>query len=399
MSDTNENTPVNETSTPEENLQGQGGTMSFDAASSIAQAFDKLQIKGIDDAPATETTENQAAEVEKTEAAPAREVPTSDEFSKMRRSKGASEKPSEADSDELPKEADSLRKWAVNTRKDWKQEKSRREELEAKVAELERNSSAGDPEEVTRLRQMNEEYERELQVSRVEATKEFKEAVVAPMAQIRESVGAIAAKYEVPERELFEAFSESDPSVRADKLSDIAAGMNDRDKFSLYELEQKFSRVQATREKVVNNAKLALEKIDAHRQEQAKTQQEAYAKNYVSTLDKIWGEVQEALPFFKKVDGDDTWNTELDEAQNFARGLNVDSMNEDGKARIAIRAAMMPVIYKQMEQLYNHVKETEKALSKYQTATPKAGGGTSPSAAPKEEFEGFLEAISAKLNA
>jgi len=397
MSDTNENTPVNETSQLEENLQGQGGTMSFDAASSIAQAFDKLQING-SDSPA-EPSET-PAEVEKTEAAPAREVPTSDEFSKIRqRSKGALEKPSEIESDEMPKEADSLRKWAVNTRKDWKQEKSRREELEAKVAELEKNSNAGDPEEVTRLRQMNEEYERELQVSRVEATKEFKEAVVAPMAQIRESVGAIAAKYEVPERELFEAFSESDPSVRADKLSDIAAGMNDRDKFSLYELEQKFTRVQATREKVVNNAKLALEKIDAHRQEQAKTQQEVYAKNYVSTLDKIWGEVQEALPFFKKVDGDDTWNTELDEAQNFARGLNVDSMNEDGKARIAIRAAMMPVIYKQMEQLYNHVKETEKALSKYQTATPKAGGGTSPSAAPKEEFEGFLEAISAKLNA
>lgn len=393
MSDTNENTQ-NENATADENLQGSGGTMSFDAASSIAQAFDKLQTGGEDAPPPVDPVK---VEEQKTEAAPAKEMPTADEFSKMRQRKA--DKPSETDSDEMPKEADSLRKWAVNTRKDWKQEKSRREELEAKVAELEKNRSVGDPEEVTRLRQMNEEYERELQVSRVEATKEFKEAVVAPMAQIRDSVGAIAAKYEVPERELFEAFSEADPSTRADKLSDIAAGMNDRDKFSLYELEQKFSRVQATREKVVNNAKLALEKIDAHRQEQAKTQQEAYAKNYGSTLDKIWGEVQEALPFFKKVDGDDGWNNELDEAQNFAKGLNVDSMNEDGKARIAIRAAMMPVVYRQMEQLYNHVKETEKALSKYQTATPKAGGGTSPSAAPKEEFEGFLEAISAKLNA
>ena len=42
MSDTNENTPANETSA--ENLQGNGGMMSFDAASGIAEAFEKLQI-------------------------------------------------------------------------------------------------------------------------------------------------------------------------------------------------------------------------------------------------------------------------------------------------------------------------------------------------------------------
>ena len=403
MTDTNDSTPANETPAAEENLQGQGGTMTFDAASSIAEAFDKLKIGAEPQAePAAETEEGEPAKPE-AEEKPAAKAPTADALSKLRGNKKATEKPIEnsveTPQEEMPKEADSLKKWAVNMKKDWKAEKSRREELEAKVAELEKSRSSSDPEEVTRLRQMNEEYERELQVSRVEATKEFKDAVVVPMQQIRESVDTLATKYEITQRDLFEAFSETDPSARADKLSDIAAGMNDRDKFSLYELEGRFNKVQSTREKVVNNAKLALEKIAEHREEQAKTQQEEYAKRYHSAMDKVWDEAQNAVPLLKKVEGDEEWNKQLDDAQQFARGLNFDAVDEDVRARVAVRSAIAPVIYGQFVQLFNKYQELEKAMEKYQTATPRAGGGSSPaSSAPKEEFDDFLEVMKAKLN-
>ena len=402
MTDTNDSTPANETPAAEENLQGQGGTMTFDAASSIAEAFDKLKIGAEPQEPAAETEEGEPAKPE-AEETPAAKAPTADALSKLRGNKKATEKPTEnsveTPQEEMPKEADSLKKWAVNMKKDWKAEKARREELEAKVAELEKSRSSSDPEEVTRLRQINEEYERELQVSRVEATKEFKDAVVVPMQQIRESVDTLATKYEIAQRDLFEAFSETDPSARADKLSDIAAGMNDRDKFSLYELEGRFNKVQSTREKVVNNAKLALEKIAEHREEQAKAQQEEYAKRYHSAMDKVWDEAQNAVPLLNKVDGDEEWNKQLDDVQKFARDLNFDAADEDMRARVAVRSAIAPVIYGQFVQLFNKYQELEKAMEKYQTATPRAGGGSSPaSTAPKEEFEDFLEVMKAKLN-
>jgi hypothetical protein len=398
MTDTNDNPPV--TDTPAEGTQGQGGTMSFDAAASIAEAFDKLKVGGGGE-PAAETPEGESAKAE-TEEKPTLNAPTADALSTLRGNKKVTEKPTEnsveTPQEEMPKEADSLKKWAVNMKKDWKAEKSRREELEAKVAELENARDSSDPEEVTRLRQINEEYERELQVSRVEATKEFKDAVVIPMQQIRESVDTFAAKYEIAQRDLFEAFSETDPSTRADKLSDIAAGMNDRDKFSLYELEGRFNKVQSTREKVVNNAKLALEKINEHRQEQAKEHQEGYAKRYNSAMDKVWGEAQNVVPLLKKVDGDEEWNKQLDEAQNFARNLNFDAADEDARARVAVRSAIAPVIYGQFVQLFNKYQELEKAMEKYQSATPRAGGGATPaSSAPKEEYDDFLEVMKAKL--
>ena len=397
---TNETTPA-----PEADLQGKGGTLEFDAAASIADAFAKLQngdpASGIGhpDPVGEKGDEGEPGEPEP-KAEKEVEVPTADDIAKLRGRKASKkEAPAEpAEEKDLGNASDNAKNAFAAMRKDLKAERERAATLEAKLAEVEKSRAGTDPEEVTRLRQLNEEYERELQVARVEATKEFKDAVVLPMQQVREAVDTLATKYEIAQRDLFEAFSETDPSTRADKLSDIAAGMNDRDKFSLYELEQKFNRVQSTREKVVNNAKLALEKIEQHREEQSKTQKEEYSKRYTSTVDKVFEEARQAIPLLRPIEGDDEWNNQLAEAEKFVKGLDMDGLNEDARARVALRSAVAPIIYGQFVSLYNRYREMEKSLEKYQKATPKAGGGSSVAPqANKEEFDDFMSALKANL--
>jgi len=397
---TNETTPA-----PEGDLQGRGGTLEFDAAASIADAFAKLQNGdpapglGHPDPVGEKGDEGEPGEPEP-KAEKEVEVPTADDIAKLRGRKASKkEAPAEpAEEKDLGNASDNAKNAFAAMRKDLKAERERAATLEAKLAEVEKSRAGTDPEEVTRLRQLNEEYERELQVARVEATKEFKDAVVLPMQQVREAVDTLATKYEIAQRDLFEAFSETDPSTRADKLSDIAAGMNDRDKFSLYELEQKFNRVQSTREKVVNNAKLALEKIEQHREEQAKTQKEEYSKRYTSTVDKVFEEARQAIPLLRPIEGDDEWNNQLAEAEKFVKGLDMDGLNEDARARVALRSAVAPIIYGQFVSLYNRYREMEKSLEKYQKATPKAGGGSSVAPqANKEEFDDFMSALKANL--
>jgi hypothetical protein len=399
---TNETTPA-----PEADLQGRGGTLEFDAAASIADAFAKLQngdpAPGLghpNDPVGEKGEEGEPGEPEPEQAEKEVEVPTADDIAKLRGRKASKkEAPAEpSEEKDLGNASDSAKNAFAAMRKDLKAERERAAALEAKLAEVEKSRAGTDPEEVTRLRQLNEEYERELQVARVEATKEFKDAVVVPMQQVREAVDTLATKYEIAQRDLFEAFSETDPSARADKLSDIAAGMNDRDKFSLYELEQKFNRVQSTREKVVNNAKLALEKIEQHREEQAKTQKEEYSKRYTSTVDKVFEEARQAIPLLRPIEGDDEWNNQLAEAEKFVKGLDMDGLNEDARARVALRSAVAPIIYGQFVSLYNRYREMEKSLEKYQKATPKAGGGSSVAPqANKEEFDDFMSALKANL--
>ena len=375
--------------------------MDFDAAASIADAFAKLQDgdaapdAGEPKAPAEKTDEEPSKPEEKAEV----KVPTSDDLAKLRGKASKKEAPpAEPDEKELGNASDSAKNAFAAMRKDLKAEREKAAALEARLAELEKARAETDPEEVQRLRAINEEYERELQVSRVEATKEFKDAVVVPMQAIRESVGNIASKYEIAESEILSAFSEADANTRADKLSDLAAGMNDRDKFALYELETKFARVQSTREKVVNNAKLALERIEQHRAEQEKAQREEYGKRYSMVVDKVIEEAREAVPLLRPIEGDDEWNAQLAEAEKFTREVDLNALNEDTRARVAMRSAIAPIIYGQFVSLYNRYQELEKSLEKYQKATPKAGGGGSaPAAPPKEEFDDFMSALKANL--
>jgi hypothetical protein len=409
MSDTNETTQT--TPAPEGEPQGKGGMMSFDAAASIADAFAKLKDgDAAPDAPIeTEPTgptnhsgekgpEGEPGKPEEKEI----KVPTSDDLAKLRGRKSAPKKdetPAEPTEEKgLENASENAKNAFAAMRKDLKAEREKAAALESRLADLEKAKSETNPEEVQRLRQLNEEYERELQVARVEATKEFKDAVVAPMQAIRESISQIASKYEIVEADIVNAFAESDTSARADKLSDLAAGMNDRDKFTLYDLETRFAKVQGTRQKVVNNAKLALEKIEQHREEQSKHQKEEYGKRYNSVVDKVIEEGRQAVPLLRPIDGDDEWNGQLAGAEKFVRELDFDGLNEDSRARVAYRSAVAPVIYGQFVSLYNRYQELEKSLEKYQKATPKAGGGGSAPAAPaKEEFEDFMSALKANL--
>lgn len=395
---TNETTPAPE--------PGKGGN-EFDAAASLADAFSKLQNG--DPAPTPESTGDPVGEKgEEGEAGtpePAKEKadgpkpPTAEDLAILRGKKAPKkEAPAEPEEKDLGNASDSAKNAFAAMRKDLKAERERAAALEAKLAEVEKARAGTDPEEVTRLRQLNEEYERELQVARVEATQEFKEAVVLPMQKIRETVSAFATKYEISEADILNAFSEADASARADKLSDLAAGMNDRDKFSLYDLETRFAKVQGTREKVVNNAKLALEKIEQHRQEQAKAEQEEHGKRYANTIGKAWEEAQGAVPLLNPIEGDDEWNGQLNQAQEFVRSLDFGQLNDEGKARLAIRSAIAPIIYGQFVLAMNELKEAKSTLEKYQKATPKAGGGNAAAQqANKEEFDDFMSALKANL--
>jgi hypothetical protein len=389
-----------------------------DAAASLAEAFTKLR-SGEPISKLTESAEpppsdppppeskSETSTEQKTEAGEDTVVPTAEAISKMRGRKskkapenleGPPEAKSSDDTDEMPREADSLKKWAVNMKKDWKAEKAKREELEAKLADIEKSKVEFNPEEVERLKKIVDEQERELTLSRVEATNEFKESVVRPMQQIRDLASQLAKKYELKESEVIEALSEKDPSLRTDKISDLTSSMNDADKWTLYEAQRRYAKIENVREKVVNNAKAALEKVESYRQEQLKQQQEESQKQYAQNLSKIWAEAQEAVPLLKPVEGDDEWNNQLQQAQQFAQQVDLASLTPDASARVAIRSAVAPLIYGQFVALFNQYQQMEKALEKYQSATPKAGGGASvPAVETKAEFDDFLEAIKANL--
>jgi hypothetical protein len=424
----NQNTPVqtesatasdqnNKTVTQE--LSETGGTMTFDAARSLSEAFNSLgkepeAPKAEAKAPAEpvktaapEAAKEPVAEAQTEEAEPPKAATADDLAELLGGPKKAEPKP-DAD-DEPPIDVAmtdaAKRKWGEQ-RKALKEERRRREELEAKVAELEKRPATDvAPDEVKQLRETVDAYERELQIARVEATKEFKDAVAVPRERINAQLESFAKKYEFREADARVAFAEADPEKQTELLVDMASGMNDRDRFRFYEMAEQWQKVEGIANKVRNNARLALEKIQEHHAEQNKAFVETRQKQYRGALEKIWGDVSEKAPLFRRREGDEAWNSKIGEIEQFATGLdwNVVAENDTARAELALRAAASPFLYGMVQQLWAKTAELQKTLGKYQSAKPGAGGGSADPAigsgtAEKVEHEDFFSAIKSGLS-
>jgi hypothetical protein len=391
--------------------------MTFDAARSLSEAFNSIGKEPTAPTPEAPKAEAPKAPETKTEAPKAEPVaePTKEEA------------PATADADALaellggPKKAEAkpepddappegamteaaMKRWAEQ-RKALKEERHRREELEAKVAELEKRSTDVAPDEVKALRETVDAYERELQIARVEATKEFKDAVAVPRERINGQLESFAKKYEFREADARVAFAEADPEKQTELLVDMASGMNDRDRMRFYAMAEEWQKVEGIANKVRHNAKLALEKIQEHHTEQQKAFIEQRNKQYRGALEKIWGDVSEKAPLFRRREGDDAWNQKIGEIEQFATGLDWNTVadNDQARAEVALRAAASPFLYGLVQQLFAKTAELNKTLSKYQSAKPGAGGGAADPIVgsgqeEKVEHEDFFSAIKSGLS-
>lgn len=396
-------TPATESTSAAGDLSESGGTMTFDAARAMRDAFESAA--GTIKTPEASEKAPEASPEAKVESAPAETpapaVPTADDLAAALGGKPVEKAPEAVE--ELPEQLKSATKNAqeafIAMRKEVKAAKQRQAELEAKIAEL-GNQPAVTPEEVQTLKAQNEAYEQELRIARVEATREYKEAVVAPMERVQGNVKAVADKYGVEPNEILSAFSESDTEKQSERLSDIASGMNDRDRFRLYEMADEWQRVQGTRSKVLANSKLALEKIEQHRAEQEKAFMEQRTQQYAKALEATWEDLTNRAPIFRPREGDEHWNKQIGEINQFARSINFDQLGDAERAGVAYRAASAPFLFGQLVALFNKHQEVVNTLAKYQEAKPGAGGGASApavSSGGSGEYEDFLSAVKGGL--
>lgn len=416
------NTPRNESAPASDNqtqptvtpeLSEAGGTMTFDAARSLSEAFNSIGAPTPEapkaEAPKAPETKTEAPKAEPVAEPTKEEAPATADADALAELLGGPKKAeAKPEPDDAPPEGAmteaAMKRWAEQ-RKALKEERHRREELEAKVVELEKKSTDVAPDEVKALRETVDAYERELQIARVEATKEFKDAVAVPRERINGQLESFAKKYEFREADARVAFAEADPEKQTELLVDMASGMNDRDRMRFYAMAEEWQKVEGIANKVRHNAKLALEKIQEHHTEQQKAFIEQRNKQYRGALEKIWGDVSEKAPLFRRREGDDAWNQKIGEIEQFATGLdwNVVADSDQARAEVALRAAASPFLYGLVQQLFAKTAELNKTLSKYQSAKPGAGGGAADPIVgsgqeEKVEHEDFFSAIKSGLS-
>lgn len=377
--------PTNQPAASEENpgeIQHETG-----AARSLADAFSKLsQAESNPPPPAAPEPGAKAPVTSPAAPADAPPAPSSEgkKFSVTDVLGNALKKPGEeapaADNEEMPPDvATSTDKAQSSWRSLKDQLKSRTREAENLRRELEEfrtKHPALDESEITQMRQRLEEQEQALRVSKVEATKEYKEAVARPLAGIRESVSKIAEKHGIPKKDIFEVFESEDTDAQSEALSDLAAGLPEFDKIRLYELVRENAKVLNLKKKVLGNSEEALRRIEAARQQEEEKSREQTSKEYTRAVDTVWKGLEEAVPIFKRQEGNDPWNEQIDQLVESVRSTDFNTLDSAGRAKLATRGAVAPVLLQMLQDLYSEHQEVVEELNGIKDATPKAGIGS-----------------------
>lgn len=310
----------------------------------------------------------------------------------------SSEKPEEdksseeANNDEETDESEETKNMSPSAGAKFKELKAELKEYKARAAEAlkiieEAKNSPASSEELESLRSRIAEYEQEIAVTRVEATPEFKRAVLEPTQAILDTASSMADRYKIDARKLVNALREESVNEGSDALTEMAADFSERDRVRLYRMADDLADVSRRRDYLRENASQAY----AEQQERAKFEEarmeQMYRENATKTASKVWQETFAEHPVLSGLD-----KNAIQEIQNSGSESDLLDSTPDVRAYAVYAGVAFPHVVKQLSAATEKVAELEKALSKYKKATPKVSGNTDTTV-PDTSTGGFLEAI------
>lgn len=275
----------------------------------------------------------------------------------------------------------------------FKELKSELKEYKAKVSELEKavegaKSASQTSEELEELKSKLSDYEKELAVSRIEATPQYKRGVTEPTEAILESAAGLAERYKVDVRKLVNALREESVAEGSDALTELASDFSERDRVRLYRMADDLTEVARRREHMKQNASEVL----AQEQEKAKAEEarmeQAYKEQSAKAAASVWKETFAEHPVISKLD-----KAVLQDMQKAGSESDLLDSEPDTRAYALYAGLALPHMIKQLEATTSKVAELEKALGKYKKAAPKVSGNADTTPPPNTDDGGFLDAI------
>lgn len=330
---------------------------------------------------------------------------------------GESEKKTDAPEAEaeLPKDAPKAAQTAfAKVTTELRETRARLKELESKIGKeeqkVEDKGEQTSPElenlkaELEEIRAQRDEYETELSVARVQATKQYKVAIQKPIEQAVSGIEEIAKSYEIDADALVRAANIGDSAKRRAAVKELVAQLDPVDAVDLRRKVEDLNQLYGKRDVILQNAEKAMEEISKREAAQAaeaeKRQQAAQAKEAELTkaaYDEIWNRFTNEVPVLRKT-GNPDWDARIDGLRTQA--LNVENTDLDAETRAALtyQAVAMPLLV-ELFQGYIRKSQTEiaglkKSLGEIRGSTPGAGGGEAKTGTPDLSSDvGFLEAL------
>lgn len=270
--------------------------------------------------------------------------------------------------------------WARLT-KDLREARSKLKELEGKVSEAPTNSveQIDLQNQLNTLKQERDEYENELKFSRLESTKEYKQAVTEPLNNIQKEISEISKLYEgVDARNIYAAMVEPDTAKRRALLKEATSALDPVDSLAIRNRAEELQKVFERRDVLTKDVNTVLQMIQAEEQKE----QEAYTQRMETEIktayESEWNNLQRENPLLRPIEGNEAWNTALQSVQQQAMQIESTELDPKAKARLTFNAAAMPMVMNVFQdyvsKAQNRISELEKLTKELRSSMPSSGG-------------------------
>lgn len=316
------------------------------------------------------------------EAAPVEEeeAPADDDFDfedALSEEKPTEETPEEAP-EEMPKDlskkgqADwkALHAAKQEVRNELKATKAEKDALAAELAELRKQVA-----ELPDLREkvkFVDEAEKELAVTRVEATREYKETVTAPLSAIEAQALLIAKDNDISTDKLFDAMAEPDPAKRRALLKAVTEDMDAADSADIFQMAKDTQALLARRAAIHDKAAEAAKELQSS--EKARTEAEAakQKKEFSEAAANVVEQLKARVPFMELTEGE-TAEDMFGQVATKLASTDFSALDTHTKALAVASRLMIPRLLKQHAALSKEVETLKNRLTRKNSSRPSVG--------------------------
>jgi hypothetical protein len=288
--------------------------------------------------------------------------------------------------------------WARLT-KDLREARTKLKEMEAKVSDAPTNSveQIDLQNQLNALKQERDEYENELKFSRLESTKEYKQAVTEPLNGIQKEVSEISKLYEgVDPRNIYAAMVEPDPAKRRALLKEATSAFDPVDSLAIRSKAEELQKVFERREILTKDVNTVLQMIESEEQKEATAFQQKMEAEVKTAYDSEWQNLQKENALLRPIEGNEAWNNTLNSIQQQAMQIENTELDPRSKAKLTFNAAAMPVIMNVFQdyvaKTQTRISELEKLSKELRSTLPSSGGAKGGGVEIPADL-GFLEAL------
>jgi hypothetical protein len=399
----------NATATPEPAAKNSAGADNFvSLADAIDSGFDAIEKAPVTEATpepistSTQPITERVVEPSKTDASTT--TNPLDVLTKRLTGKEEIQK-TEASSDDLDVKApDNLKPEAQTA---WARLTKDLRDARAKIKEFETRSSEAPKDSIEQidlkaqldaLKQERDEYENELRFSRLESTKEYKQAVTEPLNNIQKEVADIANLYEgVDPRNIYAAMVEPDAARRRALLKEVTSGLDPVDSLSIRNKAEELQKVFERKELLTKDVQTVLQMLDSDQKQYMENLQKQSQAELENAYKTEWDNLQKENAILRPIEGNEAWNNTINNIQQQARMIEDTELDPKSKARLTFNAAAMPVVMSVFQDYVSktqaRMSELEKLTKELRSVTPSAGAekGSAPEVSADVSFLEALE--------